>query len=299
LWNGAFDYSRGIFYEPFFYGQAYNYMLESLVAAPLLWLNIPVYIALPLVTTSISLVPFVTLALFFRKREYYFWAYLCLAFPVVLPLGYNILTTISRGVVQAHLFVPLLFIPLFHPKKPASVTILYLASAICFIANQSAALIILPIFLIVFSHHINSRAFYLKSFLVVPFLLLDYLAKHFYTLHPERVLHHPSGLTLDFNTFIHNIQDINMFGNLSPFFSGWGFLYPLLLAFLLGITVLKSLKREFLFIAVALTILLVSLAVPRIHVSYPNAGLFFTPDRLYLHLPILLVVSLFLAIRKL
>ena len=34
MWNGAYDYSRGIFHEPFFYGQAYNYMLESLLAVP-------------------------------------------------------------------------------------------------------------------------------------------------------------------------------------------------------------------------------------------------------------------------
>jgi len=35
FWQTAMDYSKGIFHEPFFYGQNYNYALESIIAVPL------------------------------------------------------------------------------------------------------------------------------------------------------------------------------------------------------------------------------------------------------------------------
>ena len=34
FWLGANDYARGVFHEPFFYGQNYNYMLEACLAVP-------------------------------------------------------------------------------------------------------------------------------------------------------------------------------------------------------------------------------------------------------------------------
>ncbi|NQY66646.1 MAG: hypothetical protein HRT72_02835 [Flavobacteriales bacterium] len=152
MWNGVLDYSQGIFHEPFFYGQAFNYMLESLFAVPLFWVNIPVYIALPIVTTILSIIPFIALAVYFTRRGYPFWAYLTLTFPVLLPLEYNFLTTISRGCTQANLFIPLLFIPLFNPQNKRNVTILYVVSGICLVANPSSALLIVPICMVMFVH---------------------------------------------------------------------------------------------------------------------------------------------------
>jgi len=35
FWQAANDYAKGIFQEPYFYGQNYNYALEALFAAPL------------------------------------------------------------------------------------------------------------------------------------------------------------------------------------------------------------------------------------------------------------------------
>jgi hypothetical protein len=65
MWNSAVDYSNGIFLEPFFYGQPLNYMVEALLAAPMLSLNINLYMALPIATGIISLLPFISLSLFF------------------------------------------------------------------------------------------------------------------------------------------------------------------------------------------------------------------------------------------
>lgn len=298
LWNGAMDYSKGIFHEPFFYGQAYNYMLESFVAVPLLWLHMPVYMALPITTSLISLLPFVVLALFFFKKQHHFWAYLTLAFPLLLPIEYNFLTTLSRGFVQAHLFAPLLFIPFFNPQHQKNVTLLFLAAGLCFIANQSVLLILLPILLYVYSYHFRTFSFYLKSLLVLPFFVADYLAKYFYVVHPEKVLHRLVGLMPDSDILLASLTNTRHFENLFPFFSGWGIVYPLLFVGLMVVALYRHKPKAFLFVFSGFILLVVTLAIPKIQEIYANAGLFFTPGRFYLYLPILLILSLFLVFHK-
>lgn len=298
LWNGLLDYSRGLFHEPFFYGQPYNYMLESLVAVPLYWLNVPVYIAMPIATSFMTLLPFMALAAMFFKTKRHFWAYLALALPVLLPPEFNFLTSLSRGFVQPFLFLPLLFTPLFAPWKKASVTFLYIISAICFIANQSSIILIVPIFLYVFTFHYKSPSFYVKSLLVAPVLFLDYLAKQYYTDNAERIVHPHATVGFSFETFIDSLKTTDHFENLFPLVPGWGIVYPFLFILLAIIALKKTLKREFLFTAATFIMILVTFAIPKVQERHEGADIFFTPSRLFLTLPILLVISLFLIFRK-
>jgi len=299
LWNGALDYSNGTFHEPFFYGQPYNFMLEAIVAVPLLHLNIPVYIALPIATSLIVLLPFIILGLILFAKQKYFWAYLCLAVPVFLPLQFNFLTMISRGFVQAHFFIPFLFIPLFDPKSKRSVTILYLATSVCFITNQSSILIALPVIAYVSRYHIGSTAFYLKSLWVIPFLLLDFLLKLFYKFHPEKVVHTISGIRLDGKTFVKSFGNNSLFEYLHPFSTNGGFVYALIFGSLALIAWRRARKNELVFIISVLCIILISLAIPKVQGAYPveNAGIFFSSSRFYLALPLLVIISAYLVFR--
>ncbi|WP_417592697.1 hypothetical protein [Owenweeksia hongkongensis] len=298
LWNGLLDYSQGIFPEPFFYGQPYNYMLESLVAVPLYWMNIPVYIAMPMTTSFIVLLPFIVLAFLFFKTKKHFWAFLTLALPILLPVEFNFLTSLSRGFVQAFLFLPLLYIPLFYPQKKGSVTLLYITSALCFIANQSSALFIAPVFLFVFTYHYKSLLFYIKALLVLPILFLDYLAKEFYTSHSERIVHPHANVGFSLDTFWESLKTYDHFENLFPFFSSWGIVYPLLFILLAVIGYRKSLKKEALFSAAAFLMLMVTFAIPKVQERHDEADIFFTPSRLFIVLPILLIISLFMVFKK-
>src|ERR1700733_6666319 len=58
FWMGARDYAHWIFHEPCLYGQNYNYMLESLLAAPFFRLGLPCWYLLPVVTSALALVPY-------------------------------------------------------------------------------------------------------------------------------------------------------------------------------------------------------------------------------------------------
>jgi hypothetical protein len=298
LWNGAYDYARGIFHEPYFYGQPYNYMLESFLSLPFLWMHIPVYIALPITTSIISLLPYIILALFFNKRGQSFWACLCLAFPLLMPVQYSFLTTISRGFVQALFFVPLLYIPLFDPRNKRKITVLYLASAICFIANQMSLLIVLPIVLYVYTFHFRSFSFYVKSLWVIPIIAADYFAKYFYKMYPERVLHLFAGIEPDSQTFLKSFHNVHHFDYLFPFCSGWGIVYPVLFILLAILALARSMKKEFLFIFSILTLLLITFSIPKVQEYIPYAGIFFTSSRHYLYLPVLLIITLFFIFQR-
>lgn len=298
LWNGAMDYSNCVFYEPYFYGQAYNYMLEAFLAAPLVALHMPVYIALPLITTLLSLLPFVVLAIFFYKRKYFFWAYLALGMPLLLPIGYNFLSNLPRGFVQAYLFIPLLYIPLFKPQSNKSVTILFLAAGLCGIANPSSVMVVLPIMVYVFTFQYKLPQFYTKSMLMLPFFAVDYLSKSVYKMHPEKVMHKVLGLTLDGETFLKSFTNPQLFEHLFPFGSGLGIVYPIVFVAIAIAAWFYSKKRVFLFIVTILGLLLVSFAVPKIQEDYTGANVFFSSSRVYLTLPLLFVISLFLVFRN-
>lgn len=298
LWNGAIDYSQGIFHEPFFYGQSYNYMLESLLSVPLIWAGIPIYKALPIITTCITLFPFITFAILLFKRKNYFWSYLCLSLPLLLPLHYNFLTTISRGFVQAFVFIPLLLYPLIEPQTNRSSYLIYIASALCIVANQSAILIVFPVFLWVYMHHWKSKSFYLKSLVLIPFLTLDYLAHYFYKMHPERVLHGLSGIRILSDTFLASLKNLHHFDGIFPILPCLGILYPILFILLAIVAWRKSLKKQFITITSFTLLLLLTLAIPKVQEVYPSyAGIFFTPNRLYIYLPLILFIFSYLLFR--
>lgn len=296
MWNGALDYSNGIFHEPFFYGQSYNYMLESLVSVPFLWFNIPVYKALPIATCLISLLPYLVLSFILFRKKQSTWACFALAIPLILPLEYNLLTAISRGFVQGLFFIPLLFIPLFHPSKRNSLKLLFIASALCFIANQSSILIIFPVVIYVISFHKKNRFFFMNMLWTLPLLIFDFACKFHYKLHPEKVLHTISGVRLDPSTLFKSLTKFDHFEFLFPFLLKAGILYIFLLLILTFYVYKKGLKKELIFLYSVLFILLISFAIPKVQGSYPleNAGLFFSISRFYLCLPLLVFLSFYL-----
>src|SRR6187551_3355709 len=104
FWQAATDYMHGIFHEPYFYGQDYNFMLESVFAIPLLALGIPHYIALPVSSAFISLFPFFFFARILYKRNYLIESFVFLVIPLLLPIEYGILTSVTRGFVSGLFF---------------------------------------------------------------------------------------------------------------------------------------------------------------------------------------------------
>ncbi len=296
MWNGAVDYANGIFHEPYFYGQAYNYMLESLISVPLLFANVPVFKALPIATTFLGILPYIIFAFILLHKNHFFWSISVVTIAIMLPVEFNFLTAISRGFVQAFLFLPLLFLPLLNPTNKKYIPLLFITSGLSFIANQSAILLLFPTIMYVASYHYKSTKFYFQILWIIPFLIIDSLSKYYYTIHPEKVLLEISGLKLDLHTFLETITNPNKLEFLLPFDFSNSYFY-LTILFVLAIVAFKlKSKHVFCFIVSAIFLILVTFAIPKVQGEYPlkNAGIFYTVSRFYLTLPLLLISALFL-----
>jgi hypothetical protein len=100
MWQAAMDMANLEFHHPFWYGQTYSSNLESLLAAPLLWLQVPVYIALPLVTWMLSLLPLLLMAHVAAKEGRHSASILVLLLTLVFPVEHWQTTLLSRGFIQ-------------------------------------------------------------------------------------------------------------------------------------------------------------------------------------------------------
>jgi hypothetical protein len=100
MWQAAMDMSRGDFHNLFWYGQTYSSNLESLLAVPLLWLKVPVYLALPIVSGFLSLMPIVLFADIAARNGRFIGAILVLLFSVAFPVEHWQTAMLSRGFIQ-------------------------------------------------------------------------------------------------------------------------------------------------------------------------------------------------------
>ncbi len=96
-----------MFYEPAFYGQAYNTMVEALLAVPFIKLNLFIPYALAVSSVIFSYSVIWIFSRYYFKRQNYLLAILCLALPIILPTEFQIMITISRG------FIPRISFTLF------------------------------------------------------------------------------------------------------------------------------------------------------------------------------------------
>lgn len=297
LWDAANDYSQGYFNEPFFYGQDYNFMLEAFLAAPLLWLDVPVNYALPIITTILAILPFVCASFFFKRLGKPFWSYSILLFLLLLPIEFNCLTTISRGFVQAGLFLPFLIYGFIYPQKEKYHIVLYISAAFCFILNSSSILIIVPVLIYVLSFNYKRLRFYLKAIAVVPVYLLSYWAKQFYVLNPERRVHYITGLEIDSETFVNSITSTDHFNYLFPIDSTWGYTYLLLILVFIVFACIRKKYKALLFLSALLALILLTFSIPKVQILYENAGVMFTRSRLYTVLPISFFLGIYLLLK--
>ncbi|WP_070138579.1 hypothetical protein [Crocinitomix algicola] len=300
MWNGALNYSKGIFHEPFFYGQDYNYMLESLAAVPLLKLGVPIYQAMPIVTSFFTCLPYLVFAGLLIVKKRMFWACVFLSTLVLLPLDFNFLTTISRGFVQGMLFVPMLFMPLFYHNKKISLFTFSLGSGLCLVANPSTILIVFPFFVYYLWDNYKSISFYLNFLITIPLFIFDYFSKLFYKNNPNRLIHEINGVEFNWDTFYATLSNRNPFEYLFPI-AKYGVILFFGIILFLGLTAyLKGKIRALLFILSFGMIVLVSLGITKVQSPYPveGAGIFFSVSRFYILLPFGLMVSFYLVFKS-
>ncbi|MDQ3099846.1 MAG: hypothetical protein M3R08_00545 [Bacteroidota bacterium] len=185
IWLGATDYARGIFHEPFFYGQDYGVMLEALLAAPFIRLGVDPVIMIAMTIGLLAIAPYLAFALYFRSRDKFWAALIFAAMPLLLPVEHGLQITALNGIALLAL-VPLV-LNLRHPAIRGSLLAFILLLGV--LVNPNAALLALPIGLqYLIEHHRQKQTWFSMASGVLPIIGLCGLIRWFFADHIEKVV---------------------------------------------------------------------------------------------------------------
>ncbi|HAQ65922.1 MAG TPA: hypothetical protein DCR43_08750 [Bacteroidales bacterium] len=291
MWLGARDYSQGVFHEPRFYGQAYNTMLEALVAVPFLQLGMPIFKALPVATTLLALVPVFILSIVTYIRNSKIAGIIVLCVFLTLPVEYSMLTTLSRGFVTGVAFASLSFLFLYKYNSRVSFFFVFLISVVAYSINANSILLTIPTGLVFFLKNYMNRQFYLFSIIgFLAGLAIHLLIAQFYIDNPYYNLHtYHSELSID--SLVKGMLNLDKFFNyITPVFwhNGW-LILPLF--FLIAFVLYRRKDFDLSFVALIIPIIVVgTLLLSKVHDG--SDSVFFSYARMYLAVPVLLMLML-------
>ena len=210
MWNGASEFSKGFFHETRFFGQNYNSMIEGLLAVPLLFLSIPVYKALPVITSVLALFPFFIVALICFYKELKIQSLLVICIPLLLPIEYDLLTSLPRGFVTGIFISSIGWLTVFSSDRNAAFRSFAFFSVVGYSLNPNALLLSLPLLFYLFYTNIKNRSFYLNIFAGgTAGGLIHFLLNFFYVLHPNYSTRPIPGFEFSPRLFPYFFSDLN------------------------------------------------------------------------------------------
>lgn len=294
FWQCTVDYLHGIFHEPYFYGQNYNFAFESIIAVPLVAIGIPVYIALPVISTLIGIFPFFFFSVILFRKGYEISSYIFLLIPLTLPVEYDMITSMTRGFTSGLFFCSFMIFPLLDPTNRKSFIIFGLSASFGYIFNPNSLIFSLPVFLYLLFENYNKPGFYLTVLIAsVPALSIQYISQQFYVNHPEYLVSFMWPLNYYFSTMVEGFQHLDKFFRyLTPVF--WSGNWLVIIAILIiGIILLRSNWKKGLSIILTVIFIFFTLGVNKIN---DDIGvLFLSSTRMFLAVPLLLGLALFWA----
>lgn len=290
-WNGAEDYSSGVFHEPCFYGQDYGYMVEALLAVPLLWAGCAHAMALPLATSLLALLPFLGGAFVFHRRGSPAAAALCLLVPLSLPVEHGLMTCIARGFVGGvAMATPLLPVVLGDVSRRAFIRFGLCAPMALFINPNAMPLVLMAGTYIVVRGGAQCSWYLLAMALALPFPIVHCMVKGFYEQNPSFIVHGMMELDYSPSAMIQAFRDLDRyFMHLGPLFWTAGWIWFLLL-FGLAVMSWKKDRTWSVVIICSLLALLLFLGVNKVRDGWQT--IFHSQERMFLAFPVLIAWAL-------
>jgi len=291
FWQCLSDFSNGIFHEPFFYGQNYNFALESLLSVPLVKCGVPIYYALPIMSALIGVFPFVMFALILFKKGFEVNAYIFLLIPLALPIEYDIITAISRGFTSGLFCCSFLIYPILNPNNFKSFVILGLSVSFGYILNPNSLVFSFPVCIYLLLMNINIVSFYITTVISsLPALIILYFSQQFYANNPDYLVHQMWILEFSFERMLNGLASLDkFFRHLTPVLWIGNWLVVLLIAILGGIALKRNWKKG-LSIIVTFIFIILLLGVNKIH---DDIGvIFLSSTRMFLAIPLLFGLGL-------
>jgi hypothetical protein len=288
MWLGAKHYSQGLFYEPRFYGQDYNTMMEALVAVPFIKLGLPVFYAVPIATHIIFLTPFLFTGIYLFLKKQKEAAIFVLATLLCMPTGYDIMNSIPRGFVTGLFFTSLFVVNLLNPRNYKFMVINVFMAYVGYAVNQNSVLVSAPFLFYLFLVNYKDKKFYIYSLAGLLLALpVDYGLNHFYKVHPEYVFY-PANNFFAIEYFVKAVSELDKrFAHISFFIEEQSFLM-LAIFVLISYLLFKKNKPFFFAFLVFIAVLLVSFFSRKVSdgIVWP----FYSYSRMYLGIPIILYI---------
>jgi hypothetical protein len=303
MWNAANEFSRGNFYVPRFFGQAYNTHFEALMAVPLYILGMPLNYCLPLITSLMTLIPFYIIAILAFKHKQYHTSLIILAWLLVSPIEFSMITSMPRGFVPG-VFVSsialILLLPSFLSKKSPSQSVVFTSGFLGFLGfslNPNA------IFLFIFIVFLNLYFFYsernYRSLIAVCLgMVISYFihlsTNIFYYNHPDYILHRLKPLRWRYDNFAKNINRLDdIFGYFA--FESLPLFICICLFFIIILINYINAKKYFLLYVWLILGLIVILSLGFNKVGDGANDIYIPLARMYLALPPLFAINLLIS----
>ncbi len=308
-WYTTACYSKGFFPEPFFLGQRYGLMIESVLTIPLHWLHVPLWISVPLVSMLICTLPFIIIAVYTWKKDS-LTSVLILLIPCLMGLKYDIVTTVPRAFGGSHLITiigSLLLISSYKGKPfftqlwhGIGVFLMVLGAT----ANISSITLSAPVIcFIIIRDFINGNSFeenlHKHKFIgsltgLIIGASLYFFFNSFYTTHPDYNFYGSPSYSFSLSAFSNNMSDIrNLFAVLSPTDNLW-FVFPVFVV-LISLFVLIVRRKPcwqlpfFMIMSVIGVLLFMTMSKTR---DFDSNSYLYTQVRLYIFVPYLIAMLL-------
>ncbi|MCB0793489.1 MAG: hypothetical protein KDB88_02030 [Flavobacteriales bacterium] len=293
IWSIARDYGEGIFREPFMYGQNYNLMLEALVAAPFVSLGGDPWIVLPIVTALMALAPFWSWS-FWCLRQGSLWpATILAATPLMLPVEWGMLTSMTRGFVDGLALLALLPWTLNWRSAPARAYVSALVLSWAALCNPNMFLpgVVFAIYLV--TCDARTWKFWVAGMLgALPAAAFHVIGTAYFSERPSDLVHHirPDELSWSWDYFREGISDLHEHLDHLFWSLGWDGL-ELGVVLLLPLLLLLRQRRwpVATFIGIPLLLGILALGMGKTHDGC--ASLFYPLARMYLGLPLIIALA--------
>jgi hypothetical protein len=274
--------------EPFFYGQAYFTLIESLPAAALVRLGVSPFTAVSLAMVGFGVAPWVLLAFAAWRRSSPVLGVALLATPLILPIEYTMLLDYkgySTGVLVATVGI---VVGYFGAAAWRGYLMGLLTGAAILIFNPNSAILALPALTVVAFERRGSARFLVSAAagMVSAFVSWE-LMRAFYQVHPGWVLVGQFPIVWAWPVQLDGIQHLDRFLRIfSPWFLPFG---GFSLVALVALCVAAIYRRRWslaLAAGLGLVGIVVSLGITKVHDGQDDV--FFPYQRMYVAVPLLL-----------
>ncbi|MFO8086764.1 MAG: hypothetical protein R6T91_03010 [Bacteroidales bacterium] len=301
MWLGASDYKELLFYEPCFYGQNYNVMIEALLAVPLLFFGVPHHYALPLATSFLFLFPVFLISFFSFRKRWYLTAFFSAVIPLAMPLRFHMISSMPRGFISGPAIAAIAMIIVLAGESQWRFFWFGLLGVLSVVILPSAALIMIPVGLYVLLTHwreLRNMALLMGGGAIGGIFYI--LKNSFYALNPH--YNHYSridgALYFSIDNFLYNLKNYeNYFSDVTPILFNDYYALQVVFVLLFSYIMIKSKLyiRYFIFI-ISLIFIFLTLGFEKI--SDGTVSIFYPYSRYYFSIFYLMIFFVWLIDKK-